>query len=348
MRKWGVVLAVLGLLMLSGAALLRFVVVPGGKALPTDTDEKIEYAGTLTAVDPASIQGGDVAGGATEIPVRVDRRLTVLEAEGDAARVSDSQVVTAPSTGETVSEAEYFYTVDRRTLHAVPNFTDQPVEDAEGLVVGFPIGAEKVNYVGWVQDVGQTAHVMYQGEAEVEGLPVYEYGGEFSTEVPADQVPGGAPASLPKEQLVGLVETLDLSPELREQLTAALPLLPDEIPLTYTYSTVDSYAVEPTTGIIADLTKTTSTSVGVEGFADVELPVVELTVGYTPDNVANEVQRARDSLDQLALYGTTIPLALLGLGVVSLVVAVPLVMRRRRPDPTPTEPPAERSPTLTG
>ena len=349
MRKWGVVLAVLGLLMLSGAALLRFVVVPGGKALPTDTDEKIEYAGTLTAVDPASIQGGDLAaGGASEIPVTVDRRLTVLETEGDAARVSDSQVVTASSTGETVSEAEYFYTIDRRTLHAVPSFTDQPAEDAEGLVVGFPIGAEKLNYVGWVQEVGQTAHVMYQGEAEVDGLPVYEYGGEFSTEVPADQVPGGgAPASLPKEQLVGLVEAIDLSPELREQLTAALPLLPDEIPLTYTYSTVDRYAVEPTTGIIADLTKTTSTSVGVAGFEDVQLPVVALTVGYTPDNRAHEVQRARDSLDQLALYGTTIPLVLLGLGVLSLVVAVPMVVRRRRPGATPTNPPAERSPTLT-
>lgn len=58
MRKWGVVVAVVGLLLLPGAAVLRFVVVPTGQMLPADTAAQIEYAGTLTAVDPGAIGEG--------------------------------------------------------------------------------------------------------------------------------------------------------------------------------------------------------------------------------------------------------------------------------------------------
>jgi hypothetical protein len=347
MRRWGVVVAVVGLLMLVGAAALAFVVVPNGQQLPADTDEKVQYAGTLTAVDPAALQDGDLEGAAAQdVEVTVDRRLRVLETEGDRARVVDSSVIKAVDSGETVSEREYVYAIDRTTMHVVPNFGEEPVEDAEGLVVGFPIGSEKVNYVGWVQEAEDTAHVMYRGEATVDGLPVYEYGGDFSGEPAADQIPG-APTSLPKDQLAGLLEAVDAPADLREQLEAALPLLPDDIPLAYTYRTVDSYSVEPTTGIIVDLSKVSTISVGMAGLPDVTFPLVESTVGYTPANVANEVQRARDALDQIELYGTTIPLVLLGLGVVAIVVSVPMMTRRRTPDETPPTA-APRPPVPTG
>ena len=190
MRKWGVLVAVLGLLMVTGAAALRFVVVPNGQTLPSDTDEKVEYAGTLTAVDPAALQSGDVKGAVVrDLAVTVDRHLEVLETEGDQARVVDSSLVTASESGEVVSEREYYYAVDRKTLHAVPNFSGEPVEDAEGLAIGFPIGAEKLNYVGWVQEAEDTAHVMYQGETEVRGLAVYEYGGSSRASPPKGSCP---------------------------------------------------------------------------------------------------------------------------------------------------------------
>jgi hypothetical protein len=348
MRKWGVVVAVVGLLMLAGAAVLRFVVVPNGQMLPADTAEQIEYAGTLTAVDPAAIEEGDLdAATVRDVPLRVERDFEVLETEGDLARVSDAATVTAAESGEVVSETEHVYAIDRRSMHAVPNFTDEPVEEAEGLVVGFPIGAEKLNYVGWVQEVEETARVIYQGEATVEGLTVYEYGGEHATEVSGGDLLEGAPESLPKEQLVGLVEAVGVPAELQEQLSAALPILPDRVPLAYTFSTEDSYLVEPTTGIIVDMTKTTRTSVGMAGFEDVQFPVVESTVEYTPDNVSDQVQRAQDGRDQIQLYGTTIPLVLLGLGVVALGVAIPMLRRRRTPE-EPTPPAADpRSPAMT-
>jgi hypothetical protein len=333
MRKWGVVVAAVGLLMLVGAAGLRFVVVPGQQVLPADTAEQIVYAGTLTAIDPSAIEAGDLEGATVrDVPVTVERQFEVVEAEGDQARVSDAATVTVRESGEVVSETEHFYAVDRRTMHAVPGFSDEPVEDAEGLVVGFPIGAEKVNYVGWVQEVEETAHVVFEGETTVEGLTAYEYAGEHSAEVGGGELVEGAPDSLPKEQLAALVEAAGVPVALQEQLSAALPMLPDRVPLSYVYTTEDRYTVEPTTGIIVDMTKTTRTSVGMAGFEDVRLPVVEMTVEYTPANVADQVQRAQDSLDQIRLFGTTIPLVLAGLGVVALVASVPMLRRRRTPD----------------
>jgi hypothetical protein len=348
MRKWGVVLVVVGMLMLAGAAVLRFVVVPNGQMLPADTAEQIEYAGTLTAVDPAAIGGGDLdAATVRDVPLTVERNFEVLETEGDLARVSDAATVTVTESGEVVSETERIYTIDRRSMHAVPNFTEEPAEDAEGLVVGFPVGAEKLNYVGWVQEVEETAHVLYQGETTVEDLTVYEYSGEHTTEVSGGDLVEGAPESLPKEQLVGLVEAVGVPAELQEQLSAALPILPDQVPLAYTFSTEDSYLVEPTTGIIVDMTKATRTSVGMAGFEDVRFPVVETTVEYTSDNVVDQAAVAQDGLDQIQLYGTTIPLVLLGLGVVAIGASIPMLRRRRTPGEA--TPPASdpRSPALT-
>jgi hypothetical protein len=348
MRKWGVVIAVVGLLMLAGAAVLRFVVVPNGQMLPADTAEQIEYAGTLTAVDPAAIGEGDLdAATVRDLPLTVARDFEVLETEGDLARVSDAATVTVKESGEVVSETEHVYTIDRESMHAVPNFTDEPAEEAEGLVVGFPIGAEKLNYVGWVQEIEETARVVYEGETTVQGLTVYEYAGEHTAEVSGGDLVEGAPESLPKEQLVALVEVVGVPAELQEQLTAALPILPDEVPLAYAFSTEDSYVVEPTTGIIVDMTKTTRTSVGMAGFEDVQFPVVETTVEYTPGNVADQAQRAQDALDDLRLFGTTIPLVLAGLGVVALVVSIPMIVRRRRTPEEATPPAADpRSPAV--
>jgi hypothetical protein len=348
MRRWGVVLVVVGLLMFAGAAVLRFVVVPSGQMLPADTAEQIEYAGTLTALDPTAIGEGDLdAATVRDVPLTVERDFEVLETEGDLARVSDAATVTVTESGDVVNETERIYTIDRRSMHAVPNFTDDPAEEAEGLVVGFPIGAEKLNYVGWVQEVEEAAHVIYQGETTVEGLTVYEYTGEHTTEVSGGDLVEGAPESLPKEQLVGLVEAVGVPAELQEQLSAALPILPDRVPLAYTFSTQDGYLVEPTTGIIVDMTKTTRTSVGMAGFEDVSFPVVETTVEYTPDNVVDQAQRAQDALDGLRLFGTTIPLVLAGLGVVALGASIPMLRRRRTPEET-TPPAADpRSSAMT-
>jgi len=330
MRKWGVFVAVLGVLMLAGAAVLRYVVVPGGQMLPADTNEKIAYVGTQKTMNQEALRTGDTADAFTRSPVKVDRQVRVLQTEGDKARVSDAAVVTESGTGKTVSDTEYFYTIDRKTLMAVPNFTDKPAENAEGLVIGYPIGTEKVNYVGWLQEVQDTGHSLYRGETEVKGLPVYRFTGNYSEALPADQVPTGGMTSIPRADLVNMVKALGLPADLQKQLRSALPVLPDKIPLTYTYGQSDKYLVEPTTGVIADMTRRTTISVSMAGFESMQFPVYELTVTYTPKNVTDMVAEAPDGIDQLQLYGTTIPLVLAAVGAVFLVVSIPMMARRRK------------------
>ena len=71
-----------------------------GQELPADTDEKVQYAGTLTALDPAALLTGEAEDAVVrDVPVTVDRRLEVLESDEDRARVVDSSVVTATDSG---------------------------------------------------------------------------------------------------------------------------------------------------------------------------------------------------------------------------------------------------------
>lgn len=341
MRKWGVVVAVLGVLMLAGAAVLRYVVVPGGQMLPADTNEKIVYVGTQKTVNQEALQTGDTANAMTSSPVKVDRQVEVLQTEGDKARVSDAALVTDTANGKTVSDTEHFYTIDRKSLMAIPNFTDKPAEKAEGLVIGYPIGTEKVNYVGWLQEVKDTGHSLYSGETEVEGLPVYRFAGTFSTALPADQIPAGGMTSVAKADLVNMVKALGLPADLQKQLQSALPVLPARIPLTYTYGQADKYLVEPTTGVIVDMTRKTTVSVGMAGLESMQFPLYQLTVTYTPKNVTDMVSKAQDGVDQLQLYGTTIPLVLAGLGVLFLIVSIPMMVRRKEKEVLPPTPPRQ-------
>lgn len=348
MRKWGVVVAVLGVLLLAGAAVLRFVVVPNGQVLPADTDETIVYGGTLTTLDQAALASGDAENAVNKAPIKVRRHVEVLQTDGNKARVRDSALVTDARSGETLSDTAHIYTVDRKTLFAIPNFTDLPAEKAEGIVMGFPVtGVEKSGYVGWVDEVEQTARVHYRGEAEVRGLPVYEYGGQFSAELDETQLPPGAEPSIPKAELPDMVAAMGLSADQQQQLADAMPMLPDQIPLTYTYSTDDSYSVEPNTGEIVDLTRTTGTSVSMPSLSDEQFPVYESTVFYTPRNITDQVNGAKDNVDALQLYGTTIPIVLGALGLVALIASIPMIRHRRREEQPPPPTPSHREPAMT-
>ena len=100
MRKWGVVVAVFGVLMLAGAAVLRFVILPGSMQLPADTNEKVVYSGTMTALNAAALQRGDAKNAVIrDLPVMIQRTIKVEQTDGNKALVSDSSVITARQGG---------------------------------------------------------------------------------------------------------------------------------------------------------------------------------------------------------------------------------------------------------
>lgn len=323
MRRWGIALAVVGVLTLVAGAVLRFVVVPRQQVLPADTNETVTYTGSLTTLDVAAVmQGGQAV---SELPVTVKRTLKVLDTSGDKARVSDTALMTSDegTVPPSLARTQYIYAVDRSSLAAATSFDGKPVIKAKGLVVSFPIGTEKKSYTGWVPEVGTTGTVKYQGEADLKGLTVYQFAGNTTVDMPAP--PEGAPTSLPKAQLAALAKGLQLPAATQQQLAQALPTLPDPVPLTYTFTEGDTYSVEPDTGRIVDMTKNIRIAAELVGQP---VPVLSLGIEYTPASVTAMADRAKDDRSQVQLYGTWLPIGLGVLGLVLLGAAVPMVRRR--------------------
>jgi hypothetical protein len=327
MRRWGIALAVAGVLMLVAGAVLRFVVVPREQVLPADTDETVTYTGDLTTVDVAAmLSGGQNA--VVQLPVTVARTLKVLQTSGDTARVSDSAIIKSSqgTVPPSLARTQYFYAVDRTSLAAVPSFPGKTVTKAKGLVVSFPIGTEKKSYTGWVQETGTTGTVKYTGEDKIKGLTVYTFEGSTTQAMPTP--PTGAPTSLSKAQLGALAKALQLPASVQQQLAQALPALPDPVPLTYSFTQGDSYAVEPDTGIIVNMTRNTRIAVSLGDLPVPPVPVLSLGIKYDAASVSDMAAKATDSRDQIQLYGTWLPLALGVLGLACLVAAVPIARRR--------------------
>jgi hypothetical protein len=321
MRRWGFVLAAVSTLMLVAVALLRFAVVPAREKLPADTNQSVTYSGNVTSTDVGALMSGK-PNAVVNVPVTVKRTVEVLQTSGDKARLSDTATMTS-STGQvpsSLARTQHFYAVDRKSLAAVANFTDKPVTQARGLVVSFPIGTEKKSYTGWVADVGATGKVTYQGKGTVKGVAVYRFAGTFSQPMPA--APAGAPTSVPKAQLVVLAQKLQLPAAIQQSLAAALPTLPDPVPLTYTFTQADTYAVEPDTGVIVDMTRKIDITAGVD---QPVVPVLSVALQYTPSSVTSMADKARNDRDAMQLFGTTLPIGLSIAGLVGLALGVAMV-----------------------
>jgi hypothetical protein len=345
MRKWGVAVAVLGVLMLTGAAVLRFVILPGSMQLPADTNEKVVYTGTMTAPNAAALQRGDMKNAMTrDLPVTVQRTVKVVQTDGNKALISDSSVVTAKQSGQTVATNKYFYTIDRKTMEAVPNFSGQAVQNAQGLVIGFPIGAKQQTYTGWLVEAQNTAPTTYVGEGTVKGVAVYQYKSDATVPV-KNPAATGLPVAMPKALLPVLAAASGLSPALQQQLAQKLPALPAIVPLAYTFTNIGNYSVEPTTGVVVNMNRATTTYFSIAGFPAVKIPLSALAITYTPQNLTDMVNKANDGLGKITLYGTTIPLALLILGLISIGGSV--LMIRHRKEAPPSAPTTPSKPALT-
>jgi hypothetical protein len=339
MRKWGVAVAVLGVLMVAGAAVLRFVILPGSMQLPADTNEKVVYTGKMSAPNPAALQRGDVKNAVThDLPVTIQRTVKVVQTAGNKALISDSSVVTAQRGGQKLTTNKYLYTIDRKTMEAIPNFSGQVVQNAQGLVIGFPIGAKQQTYTGWLVEAQNTAPTTYVGRGNVKGVAVYQYKSDATVPV-KNPAATGLPAAMPKALLPLLAMASGLPPAVQQQLAQKLPALPAIVPVAYTFTNIGNYAVEPTTGVVVNMDRATTTFVSIAGLPAVKIPMSALAITYTPQNLADMVNKANDGLSKVSLYGTTIPLVLLILGVAAIGASAWMIRHRKeRPPSAPTTP----------
>ncbi len=340
LRRWSYVALAGGLALVVVGLVVRFAIVPGQKQFPDDVDTTRVYTGTLDIVNAQALASGDLAGAfLTDVPVDVERRVTTEQVEGDLALVRSKADIIGPN-GQVIIGSDDWYTIDRKTMEHVANFTSEQrvFEGREGLVVGFPIGTEPQDYPGWNGDPRTPMTLAYTGEEQRGGIDTYVF--EFTTEPEIIQDPAtlaNFPTAVPKDLIVGLSQVVELPPEVAEALPAVLPGLPDPLPLAYTYETDAKLWVDPVTGILVDIERNDVR----RAVLDLDLlpnpvplaSVYDLTYTSPPETLAEAVADAEDDGGRIQLFESTIPLVLLGLGVLLLVTAgAVLYFTRPKPD----------------
>ena len=342
------VLLALGALLIIAGFVVRFVIVPGLAKFPEDVDSSRTYAGTVDILNRAELEnptGADLF--FIGLPVISDRTVKTVEVDGDKALVQDTaNLLAAPGTpiaGVRLTGSEDFYTIDRVSMEAIPNFTDDTrVLPREGLVVGFPIDTEARDYTGWNGDPAQTVTLEYAGQEEREGRNTYVF---TASSGPLDIVDEGTlaefPAALPKSAVPALAPLLNLPPEVLGALDQALPLLPDLLPLSYTYKFSARYWVDPDTGVLIDIEKNDvrKAVVTVPGLPLAIDPVVVYNLNYSPteESLADAVADAEDYGGLLTLGRTTAPIGLWLVGLLLAGAGAFLLMRKpeTRPEVAP-------------
>lgn len=350
----GGLLLLLGLVLIAAGLVVMLVIVPGMKQFPEDVDTTRQYAGTMPVLlNPASMEF------MADVPVDLERHFETEEVDGDLALVLEEQTLSTQS--QPLTQFTKRHVIDRKTMEFV---TDIPEKWAGkegliprgGLVLGWPIDTEKKDYEGWSDDYMAKVPLVYDSVVEHPRAEIETY--LFTSEsgpqpiVPQAVAAMGLPTELTHEQLAGLVGGLDINP----MIAQALPLLisqaewPDPVPLSYVYEYTGEYWIEPATGVLIDTHKVEIRKAGfsdelmaslaaqIENLPiDVDpavvaefLPVTVFHLDYqaTDESVQDAKDDALDAKDQLTLFGTTLPIAAIVIGLLLGLVGAVLFMRK--------------------
>src|SRR5471032_939937 len=116
-RRSSLIVGAVGVVLIVGAIVVRFVVVPAVSVLPSNTNLSIQYAGTGTVLNATALADGDSAHIlASGIPITIDRNIKVTSGHGNTAVVADDLTLKA---GTTTLPNDHVYAVDRKTLNGV-------------------------------------------------------------------------------------------------------------------------------------------------------------------------------------------------------------------------------------
>jgi len=334
---WGTGLAVFGALCLAAAAVLAWLVVPERKQMPSDTDTTRQFTGTAKLLlNPRALATGDLRSALlTNVPVTAQRTVKAMATDGDAAEVSDVRVLSSAN-GQEIGRTAATYAVDRRSLEAASDHpADWKVVPHEGLTVSWPIGAEQKDYPAWVNETKSTTTVRYVRQETKAGVDTYVYQADTqAAPVKDEQVLATLPKALPVSTLTALASVLPIPPAAQGQLAQALPRLSNPVPLRYTYESKSTYWVEPTTGLVVDTQREETRMAGIglpSGGILASVPVYNVVTAFAESTVNDAAEDAKDAENSINLYGKTLPLILLGVGVIALIAGLALFITGRRP-----------------
>ncbi len=307
-RGIGIALAFIGILLLAGAAILRWVVAPNALKAPIEEDGE-PYTVTSIATGTGSLlnqQTGQVAG---NIPLRTERVITAdVDASTSDVAVWDVEVSTvAVPTNTEVSSTTDRVAFDRKTSEAVSGFDESVDGDTdvrhEGTIsYKFPFDTQQQTYSYFDTTTRQGWPAEFQGTEEVAGLETYHF-----------------------------TQVVDPTPIGEVEVPGALLRQPvQSVTLDRVFSTTREFWVEPETGIIV---RGAEQPQQVLQFApaNVEIPAFSAELEFDDATVDARADDARDAKDSITAVRDTWPLIGAIAGVVLLILGLLLARRRRTP-----------------
>ncbi|MGY2129530.1 porin PorA family protein [Blastococcus sp. SYSU DS0617] len=338
LTRSSVVLAVIGVLLIVAAAVVRFVVVPSVTKLPTDLDVTLEFEGTYDGINPGVLTGSSTEVLAEDVPIEATRNVLAESVDGDheIVRRTDERSIGDGDPAKTVVR----FNVDRETAEAGPAPEGaEDVTDAEGLVFTLPVdpAPEDGVYEYWDQYTMQATPLTFEGEDTLGGRDVYRYRSVAEGEL-ADPPSLGLPSFLPKAQLAALAPGLEglVAPELLAALPAVLPSLPTSIPIEWTSRTTTLVDADQELGatIAGGSTQEVTGSLDL-GVTTVDVPFATIDIYSTDESIETRGDQVADDSQLLKLVGTILPIVLLVLGLLALVAALLLARRAAARTTTP-------------
>ncbi|NGN68833.1 DUF3068 domain-containing protein [Streptomyces sp. A7024] len=326
-RKSTIALGATAVVLVAGAAVLRFVVVPAVHQVPDDLDATARYAGTASMLNAAALKTGDSKNAFLKgIPVTGAQRVRVTGTDGGTA-VVDEDLTVRTRDGKKLRTAHHRYAIDRVDLDAAKPPDGSKAERHQGLVVGFPLTPARTDYPFWDAATQATAPAAYRKTVTREGREAYVYRFRQAGKVAEPAQLAALPKALPKAQLKGLAAGKPAAE--RKKLAAALAALPDPVPLTYTSTADTTFTIDSGTGTPLHTAKTQTVTANIAGSTPLA-QVMDLRLASTPASVKERAADAADAARLLSLAKNVIPAALLGLGVLLAAAAV-WTARRRNP-----------------
>ncbi|MDT0275428.1 porin PorA family protein [Blastococcus goldschmidtiae] len=340
LTRSSVVLAVIGVLLIVAAAVVRFVVVPSVTELPTDLDVTLEFEGTYNGINPGVINGSSTEVLSEDVPIQATRQVLGESVDGDTEIVLRRDERTIGDRRPQVTEVRF--AVDRETFEAVAAPGDaEDVTSAEGLVFSLPVdpSTEEGAYGYWDQYTMQAAPLTFEGEDTLGGREVYRYESVAEGEL-ADPPSLGLPSFLPKAQLAALAPGLEglVAPELLAALPGVLPSLPTSIPIEWTSKTTTLVVADQELGatVAGGSTQEITGSLDL-GVTTVDVPFATIAIESTDDSIETRGDQVADDSQLLKLVGTVLPIVALVVGVLLLVAALLLARRAAARAAAPVE-----------
>lgn len=331
--RTSVILAVVGVLLLVAAGLVRFVYLPSASRLPADFDVTQSYSGTYTGLNPAVLAGGTGNALVTGAPVTAARQYRTSSVDGDTAVVS--RTLTQSLAGRSQPPSTVNYAVDRGTFESTtPPSGSTDVVRSQGWIFSLPLHPATTGsgYKLWDEATAQATPLAYQGTSSIDGRSTYRYTTTAQGTL-ADPAAYGLPASMTRGQLTNLGPALAslLPATLQAQLPAILAALPATVPIAWTSSSDVTLYADATTGAPIRVQDAQRISGGISVLGrTLAVPLASFDLKTTSASEATIADDAASNASMLTLVGTTIPIILLVLGVVVLVLAIVLAVRNGR------------------